>query len=110
MVRLIADCGLPLKISTEWTETTYQDYDKFDYMTATTVAGWRVRINGKIYPRPVEADIVGYCSEHSPLDWSYRYTPRAGETEEGRQEAIRNALAEAGLRVKGYEVKWRMAG
>ena len=55
MVKLIADCGLPVKIQTEWTETEYQDYDEFDYMRSTTVAGWRVRINGKIYPRgPVE--------------------------------------------------------
>jgi len=102
-INLIADCGLPLKISTEWTETTYQDYDEFDYMTTATVKGWRVRINGKIYPR-------GDVKSDGSADWSYRYTPGAGETEEGRQEAIRNALLEAGLRVKGYEVKWRMAG
>jgi hypothetical protein len=104
MVRLIADCGLPLKIQTEWTETEYQDYDEFDYMRLTTVAGWRVRINGRIYPRGVEE------YQKSNLDWSYRYTPRAGQTEEGRREAIRNALAEAGLRVKGYETQWKIAG
>jgi hypothetical protein len=103
MVKLIAQCGLPVKIQTEWTETEYQDYDEFDYMRSTTVAGWRVRINGKIYPR-------GNVNGDGSADWSYRYTPRAGQTEEGRQEAIKNALAEAGLRVKGYEIQWRMAG
>ena len=103
MVKLIADCGLPVKIQTEWNETEYQDYDEIDYMRSTTVAGWRVRINGKIYPR-------GNVKGDGSADWSYRYTPRAGRTKEGRQEAIRNALAEAGLRVKGYEIQWRMAG
>ena len=103
-MRLIADCGLPLKITTEWTETEYLNYDEFDYLKSVTVAGWRVRINGRIYPRGVEE------YQKSKLDWSYRYTPRAGRNEAGRQEAIRNALAEAGLRVKGYEVKWSMAG
>lgn len=102
-MRLIADCGLPLKISTEWTETEYLNYDEFDHMTSTTVKGWRVRINGRIYPR-------GNVKGDGTADWSYRYTPQAGQTKEGSREAIRNALAEAGLRVKGYEVKWRMAG
>jgi len=101
MVRLMADCGLPLKISTEWTETTYQDYDKFDYMTTATVKGWRVRINGKVYPR-------GNVNGDGTADWSYRYTPKTGETEEGKQEAIRNALLEAGLGVKGFETQWRL--
>ena len=50
-MRLIADCGLPIMISTQWTEDQYQDYDEFDYMKSTTVKGWRVRINGRVYPR-----------------------------------------------------------
>jgi len=102
MVKLIADCGLPVKIQTEWTETEYQDYDEFDYMKSTTVAGWRVRINGRIYPRGVEE------YQKSKLDWSYRYCPQAGRTEEGKKEAIRNALLEAGLGVKGFETQWRL--
>ena len=101
-MRVIADCGLPIKISTQWTEDQYQDYDEFDYMKSTTVKGWRVRINGRVYPR-------NHVNSDGTDDWTYRYTPREGRTEEGRRIAIKNALLEAGLTVKGFETEWSMA-
>ena len=101
-MQLIADCGLPIKISTQWTEDEYQDYDEFDYMKSTTVKGWRVRINGRVYPR-------NHVNGDGTADWTYRYTPREGRTEAGRRIAIKNALLEAGLTVKGFETEWSMA-
>ena len=101
-MRVIAECGLPIKISTQWTEDQYQDYDEFDYMKSTTVKGWRVRINGRVYPR-------NHVNGDGTADWTYRYTPREGRTEAGRRIAIRNALLEAGLTVKEFETEWSMA-
>ena len=101
-MRLIADCGLPIKISTQWTEDQYQDYDEFDYMKSTTVKGWRVRINGRVYPR-------NHVNGDGTDDWTYRYTPREGRTEAGRRIAIKNALLEAGLTVKEFETEWSRA-
>ena len=97
-MRLIADCGLPLKITTEWTEDEYTEQDHYGLTSAKTVNGWRVRINGQVYPRGQ------YDGEF--IDWSYRYTPREGRTEAGRRTAVKNALLEAGLQVPGFETQW----
>ena len=35
MIKLIADCGLPLKITTEWTDNEYTDQDS-DGMVSTS--------------------------------------------------------------------------
>ena len=101
MIKLIADCGLPLKISTEWTEDEYTSEDMDDLIHPTQVKGYRVSINDTIYPR-------GHTNGDGSADWSYRYTPPAGHTAVGRRVAITNALLEAGLKVKGLETKWRM--
>jgi hypothetical protein len=101
-MRVIADCGLPIKISTQWTEDQYQDHDEFDYIKSTTVKGWRVRINGRVYPR-------NHVNGDGTDDWTYRYTPREGRTEAGRRIAIKNALLEAGLTVKEFETEWSRA-
>lgn len=101
-MRVITDCGLPIKISTQWTEDQYQDHDELDYIKSTTVKGWRVRINGRVYPR-------NHVNGDGTEDWTYRYTPREGRTEEGRRIAIKNALLEAGLTVKEFQTQWSMA-
>jgi len=91
-LRAIADNGLPLKIQTEWTENDYWErrYPDSDEMDCVAVRGWRIRINGKIYPR-------GHTDGDGNPDWTYRYT--APNTEEGRQIAIKHALNEARLTV-----------
>lgn len=101
-MRVITDCGLPIKISTQWTEDQYQDHDELDHIKPTTVKGWRVRINGRVYPR-------NHVNGDGTEDWTYRYTPREGRTEEGRRIAIKNALLEAGLTVKEFQTQWSMA-
>ena len=98
MVKLIADCGLPLKITTQWTEDEYTDQDSEGMISTSAVKGWRVRINGQVYPR-------GQYDGES-IDWSYRYAPREGRTEQGRMVAIKNALLDAGLQVPGFETQW----
>ena len=98
MVKLIADCGLPLKITTQWTEDEYTDQDSDGMVSTSAVKGWRVRINDQVYPR-------GQYDGES-IDWSYRYAPREGRTEEGRMVAIKNALLDAGLQVPGFETQW----
>ena len=92
ITRAIADNGLPLKIQTEWTENDYWErrFQDSDDMDCVAVRGWRIRINGKIYPR-------GHTDGDGHPDWTYRYT--APNTEEGRQTAIQNALKEARLTV-----------
>jgi len=98
MIKLIADCGLPLKITTQWTEDEYLHPFSDGMVSTSAVKGWRVRINGQVYPR-------GRYDGES-IDWSYRYTPREGRTEEGRMVAIKNALLDAGLQVPGFETQW----
>ena len=89
--RAIANNGLPLKIQTQYTENDYWErrHPDSDEMDCVAVRGWRVRINGKIYPR-------GHYGDDGP-DWTYRYT--APNTEEGRKIAIERALQEASLTV-----------
>ena len=99
--RAIASNGLPLKIQTEWTENDYweRQHPDTDDLTCETVKGWLVRINGIKYPR-------GHTGGDGRPDWSYRYSPKEGQTEAGKKIAITNALLEAGLKVPGFETKW----
>ena len=94
MIRAIADNGLPLKITAEWTENDYWDrqHEDTDDLTCVTVAGWLVRINGMKYPR-------GHTDGDGTPDWTYRYTPKDGNSKVGRLCAIENALREARLTV-----------
>jgi hypothetical protein len=95
-MKAIADNGLPLKITAQWTDNDYHErrhghngevLDEFDIVN---VAGWLIRINGKKYPR-------GHTDGDGTPDWTYRYT--AGHDEEGKQVAIKRALSEARLTI-----------
>ena len=91
-IRLIAENGLPLKITAEWTDETYWNR-KSDYnsdLDEVRVQGWLVRINGKKYPRD-HTDGNGYP------DWTYRYTTY-GNTMLGKWTAIDRALTSAHLK------------
>ena len=81
MIKFSKD-GLPLKISAEWTSDHYTNQDRYGNITEVGVDGWLVRINGYKYPRK-------YFDEQ---DYSYRYTPPAGNTDQGKKQAIENAL------------------
>ena len=89
--KIIADNGLPLKITAQWTANDYWErrHPATDDLECINVAGWLIRINGKKYPRGNYGD--------DGLDWTYRYT--SPNTEEGRQEAIKRALSEARLTI-----------
>ena len=52
MVRMIADNGLPLKITAQWTDNDYHERvsEYSDDLKVVNVAGFLVRINGKKYP------------------------------------------------------------
>ena len=93
-LRAIATNGLPLKIQVEWTDNDYWErrYPDSDDLDCINVAGWLVRINGRKYPR-------GNYADDDTLDWTYRYTPKEGNSDEGKRIAIFNALKEAGLTV-----------
>ena len=90
--KLIADNGLPLKITAEWTDNNYYERkNKYsDDLDCINVAGWLIRINGKKYPR-------GHTDGDGELDWTYRYTPEEGNTEYGKRIAINRALRESRL-------------
>ena len=90
MKQMIADNGLPLKITAQWTDDDYHERvdPKLDDMKIVNVAGWLIRINGKKFPR-------GHTDGDGSPDWTYRYT--AGHDEEGKQVAIKRALVESGL-------------
>ena len=91
-IKLIAENGLPLKITAEWTDETYWNR-KSDYnsdLDEVRVQGWLVRINGKKYPRD-HTDGNGYP------DWTYRYTTY-GNTMLGKWTAIDRALTSAHLK------------
>ena len=94
LTKLIADNGLPLKITAQWTDDDYYErrHPDSDEMDVVNVAGWLIRINGKKYPR-------GHTDGDNNPDWTYRYTPEEGNTEFGKRIAIQRALTEAGLRV-----------
>ena len=91
-IRLIAENGLPLKITAEWTDETYwnrrSNYN--DDLDEVRVQGWLIRINGKKYPRD-NVDGNGYP------DWTYRYTTY-GNTMLGKWTAIDRALTSAKLK------------
>jgi len=88
--KLIADNGLPLKITAKWTDDDYHERRNpdSDDMKVVNVAGWLIRINGKKYPR-------GHTDGDGSPDWTYRYT--AENNKEGKQVAIQRALRESRL-------------
>ena len=90
--KLIADNGLPLKITAQWTDNNY--HERFapdsDELKVVNVAGWLIRINGKKYPR-------GHTDGDGSPDWTYRWTPEEGHTEEGKRIAIWRAMQSARL-------------
>ena len=90
-MKMISKKGLPLKITTEWTDDDYwnrkSDYD--DDLEVVNVSGWQVRINGVKFPR-------GHTDGNGYPDWTYRYT-RLGKTEQGRKFAIESAITSGGF-------------
>ena len=90
MIRMLSKKGLPLKITTQWTEDSYTDQDEHGKIETVDVHGWLVRINGMKYPR-------GHTDGDGLPDWTYRYT-RNGRSKEGRRIAIEQALISAGFR------------
>jgi hypothetical protein len=87
-MKMFAKNGLPLKVSTQWTEDTYTQNNRYDSLTHTEVAGWLVRINGFKYPR----------DDFDEGDYTVRYTPKEGRTPEGRMKAIEQALKDGGYK------------
>ena len=90
MRKMIAKNGLPLKIKAEWTNDTYhyRTHKNSDDLQAETVEGWLVRINGMKFPRPQwNNDVDG-----DYFDYSYRYTPAEGKTDQGKQVAINDSI------------------
>ena len=81
-----------LKITAEWTENTYWERknEHTDDLRSVEVNGWLVRINGKKYPR-------GHTDGDGSPDWTYRWTPEEGHTEEGKRIAIWRAMQSARL-------------
>ena len=90
MIRMLSKKGLPLKITTQWTEDSYTNQDGNGKIETVDVNGWLVRINGMKYPR-------GHTDGDGTPDWTYRYT-RHGRSEEGRRIAIEQALISAGFK------------
>ena len=90
--KIIADNGLPLKITAQWTDDDYYErrHPDSDEMDVINVKGWLIRINGKKYPR-------GHTGGDGEPDWTYRYTPEEGNTEYGKRIAINRALRESRL-------------
>ena len=70
----------------DWTEDTYTNQDGDGNIKTVEVKGWRVRINGRVYPR-------GHTDGDGRPDWTYRYTAK------DRRDAIENALREARLTI-----------
>ena len=94
--KLIADNGLPFKITAQWTDNDYHerkhgwDGEVLDEFDIVNVSGWLIRINGKKYPR-------GHTDGDGSPDWTYRYTPEEGHTEYGKRIAIQRGLIESRL-------------
>ena len=90
-MKVISNQGLPLKITTDWTDDDYwnRKSDFYDELEVVIVKGWQVRINGLKFPR-AHTDGEGYP------DWTYRYT-RHGHTEEGKKFAIDQAMISGGF-------------
>ena len=89
MIRMLSKKGLPLKITTQWTENSYTNQDEHGNIETVDVNGWLVRINGKKFPR-------GHTDGDGTPDWTYRYT-RHGKTDEGRRIAIEQAMISGGF-------------
>ena len=89
MIRMLSKKGLPLKITTQWTENSYTNQDEHGKIETVDVHGWLVRINGKKFPR-------GHTDGDGTPDWTYRYT-RHGKTDEGRRIAIEQAMISGGF-------------
>ena len=87
-MRVFAKNGLPLKVSTQWTEDVYCNQDRYGNLKHTEVKGWLVRINGFKYPR----------DDFDEGDYTVRYTPREGKTQEGKMKAVEQALADGGYK------------
>ena len=81
-----------LKITAEWTEDVYYSRrnEHTDDLDKVEVNGWLVRINGKKYPR-------GHTDGDGSPDWTYRWTPEEGHTEDGKRIAIWRAMQSARL-------------
>ena len=79
-----------IKIQAEWTQDSYTHQNAQGDITEVGVDGWLVRINGIKFPRPQLDDEGGW-------DWSWRYTPGEGHTEQGKQLAINKAMSDAKL-------------
>jgi hypothetical protein len=90
---MIANNGLPIKVTATWTDNDYwnRKWEDSDEMECVNVAGWLVRINGKKYPR-------GHTDGDGTPDWTYRYTG-VNNDKFGKRIAIQRALQEAGLRI-----------
>ena len=86
MIKRFSKNGLPLKITTEWTNDDYYNKTSHesDDLICTNVQGWLVRINGVKFPRPQIID--------GDLDYSYRWT--LNNNEESKAVAIEKALGE----------------
>jgi len=96
-MKLIADNGLPLNITAQWTDNDYweRQWEDSDDMKCVNVAGWLIRINGVKYPR-------GHTDGDGSPDWTYRYT--AEHNDEGRLIAVERALSEARLKVAQHQL------
>ena len=74
LIKLIAENGLPLKITAEWTDETYwnrrSNYN--DDLDEVRVQGWLVKINGKKYPRD---HTDGTDIQTGPTDIPHMATP-----------------------------------
>ena len=79
-----------IKIQAEWTQDAYTHQDARGHIQEVGVDGWLVRLNGIKFPRPQLDDEGGW-------DWSWRYTPKGGQSEEAKHKAITEAMREAKL-------------
>jgi len=79
-----------LRIQAEWTQDSYCHQNARGDIEEVGVDGWQVRLNGIKFPRPQLDDELGW-------DWSWRYTPKEGNTEQGKQIAIDQAMSDARL-------------
>ena len=80
-----------LRIRAEWTTDSYTQQNAQGDITEVGVDGWLVRINGLKFPR------AKWDDDRNGWDWTWRYTPNEGNTEEGKQKAIDHAMRDARL-------------
>ena len=82
-----------IRIQADYDHNTYSYrpdpfIDEYDY---NDVSGWCVRLNGIKFPRPK------YDYERNDFDWSWRYTPEGGQSDEAKHKAIESAFRDARL-------------